>query len=380
MPVYTGAESTYTGTTVPVRQLSDHIYSTDKDEYPLLKAIGLDSFDEEIFATKVEWLKFSGIPTKDTLAAAYTAGGTTLTVSNSEYFKVGDILLIDNELFWITSINYGADQLTVTYAFAGTTNANHANGSTVYKIGNAQLEGSSPGTHRAASFDTEYNYTQIFDLGTAEVTGTEEAVKSYGVDSLMQFRIDQNLRKGYMEMERAILYGRRAVGSANSARAMGGLTQYVTDVVDKGGAALAEADIINRMEAIWGRCGAEFRPNVMVGNSWAKRKVTSFYAGSSGAPRFYERQERVGGYYVTTIETDFGTLDFILNHLVKPDELWLLNLDYVMMGPLRGRSLRDVEASTPGADHFKRRIFGEYTLKVVNPDALALIKNFSTSS
>jgi len=382
MTVYSGVESTYTGATIPVRQLGDHIYSTDKDEFPFLKAVGLDSMDEEIYATKFEWLTFSGIPRTDAIdeSGGIDNSQTTFVVDNSEYFKEGDIILVEDELMWVSSIAFSTDTLTVSRGFAGTTAAAHNDNTVVTIVGNARLEGSSPGTHRAASFGTEYNYTQIIDLGTVEVTGTEEAIKKYGVDSLMQFRLDQRLRKGYVDMERDLIYGKRNQGSSSVARAMGGLVQYITNSTNKSGAAIAESDVITALESIWGSCGAEFKPDTMLGNSWAKRKVTSWYAGAAGTPRNYERQERVGGYYVTTVETDFGTLDFLMAHTVKSSELWLLNLDNIMMGPLRGRALKDMEASTPGDDKYRRRVLGEYTIKVTNPAAMWLIYNFSTSS
>ena len=62
-----GQETTYTGATIPTRQLGEYIYSTDKNEYPILKAIGMDSMDEAIKVIKFEWLKFTGIATTDTI-------------------------------------------------------------------------------------------------------------------------------------------------------------------------------------------------------------------------------------------------------------------------------------------------------------------------
>lgn len=79
-------------------------------------------------------------PRTSTLAGAYTSTASTLTVSDSSLYTVGDVLAIDNERFLVTAIN-NASTITVTYAFEGSTNANHNNNSVVTLITNARNGG-----------------------------------------------------------------------------------------------------------------------------------------------------------------------------------------------------------------------------------------------
>lgn len=73
-----------------------------------------------------------------------------------------------------------------------------------------------------------------------------------------------------------------------------------------------------------------------------------------------ERAERVGGARIDVIETDFGSLDFLLDHLVKGGELYLLNTNYIDSVTLGDRTFKEMEATLPGKDHTARRILGEY--------------------
>lgn len=372
-----GQETTYTTGLIPIRQLDAHLYSTNKTDYPLLKAVGLDSL-AGVKNTKIEWQYRSLMAVEDTLGAALDNSSTTVTPSNIIRFSLGDVLLIDSELLWVTTV--GSSTLTCARGYAGTTAAAHSNGAKVYILCNARPEGSAPGTARHLNISTDYNYCQIFD-DVAEVSGTQAAVDYYGVADSLDDRIDQIMNELYQKIERAMLYGRRYLPSDNTqARTLGGLVQFITNATDLSAQALTEADIIDVMQALAASVAQSFMPDIIVGNAWAKRKVTSFYAGTSGQPRTMERAERIGGYFVTRIETDFGTLDFVLDHLVKPDQLWFLNTEDIEFGPLEGRAFAEYDASTPGTDHIKRRVLGEYTMRVLNPAAMYYLYNFSTSS
>lgn len=79
-------------------------------------------------------------PRTTTLGAAYTSAGGTLTVADTTGLDVGDVLEVDSERFIVTTVN-NATTLTITGAYEGTTQANHANAATVTIITNARTGG-----------------------------------------------------------------------------------------------------------------------------------------------------------------------------------------------------------------------------------------------
>lgn len=319
------------------------------------------------------------IPISDAInmAGGYTADGTTLTVDNGEYFKPGDLILVDSEIMWVMAVE--GDDLTVKPAMCGTSAANHSDNTVVYILGNAQLEGSSPGAARQVVTTQVYNYTQIFSEDV-EIFGSETEMAEYGVEGMakLDYRMDKRMRELYQKMERGLLYAKRNAPSDNTEpRVSGGLAQFLsTNVTDKSGAALEEADIIDELENIFNNYGQEEVPDLMVGNSWVKRKMTAWYRGLITT----DRAERVGGARIDRIETDFGTVDFLLDHLVKGGELYLLNMRYIDSVVLGARSFKAIDATIPGKDHIARRILGEYGWRIRNEQTMAKIYNFSTTT
>lgn len=309
----------------------------------------------------------------------YASGGTTYTVSNGEYFRPGDLFLVDSEIFWVLAV--AGDDLTVTGAMCGTSAANHDGSSTaktLYILGNAHVEGSSPGTARQVVTSQVYNVTQIFSEDV-EIFGSETEIAEYGIagNAKLDYRLDKRMRELFQKMEQGLWYAKRNEPTDNTTpRVSGGLAQFLsTNITDKSSAALEESDIVDELESIFNACGQEEVPDLMVGNSWVKRKMTSWYRGLIQT----SRQERVGGARIDTIETDFGTVDLLLDHLVKPGELYLLNTRYIDSVVLGSRSFAELDATLPGKDHIARRILGEYGWRVKNEQTMAKIYGFSTS-
>jgi len=73
------------------------------------------------------------------LSAQYYTGGTTLTMTGiqAQSIQVGSILAVDTEVFLVQAVSVTTATVpvytvTVTYAYEGSTNANHDSGTTVY--------------------------------------------------------------------------------------------------------------------------------------------------------------------------------------------------------------------------------------------------------
>lgn len=108
-------------------------------------------------------------------------------------------------------------------------------------------------------------------------------------------------------------------------------------------------------------------------NSAQKRAVTVAYAGAYG--QFQETSRNVGGVNVTTVVTDFGTLNIMMDRHVPQDTLIACSLEQLMPVflaiPGKGVFFEEPLAKTGSAD--KVQIYGEIGLKFGNERAHAVM-------
>ena len=377
MTAYTGAVHSYNDTTAHVRCIEDLINNVSPEETPLVKYIGLNSIgDPKVFSTKYEWLEDSLAPNSTLLAEAIANTTTTTCAVASDagkFIRAGHVLQIGDELIRVTSLS--TDTLTITRSFGGTTAATAASSAAVSIVGMALIEGADAPDSFVMDVSTGYNYTQIFQE-TVEVTGTQAQLKQYGIKSTMDYQIAKKFTELAIQVEKTLFRGYRAAGSSTTARGMGGLPQFISgNSATLSSAALTEKDIMDRLQAIFDDVGQAHKANLIVCNGWVKRKIADFYAPYARM----ERESRVGGVVIDTIDTEFGRMEVMLNTWCPADKMWLLNTDYIEIGPMQGRAFFEEELAKSG-DTEKRQIVGEYTMKVANDNAHALLYGISTSS
>lgn len=381
--VYNTIESGFSSNLINVRQLEDYLDVLEPEDYPLLQEVGLNSYDREITNTKFEWQLDYLLPTQDALSGAVSStSATRITVDHAEYFVLHDVVLCESELMRVTSIDASNNYLYVERGFAGSTAATHDNDDTVYRLGPARPEGSSPGWARQTAATQPYNYTQIWDA-VAEVTGTEEALENYGPDELLAMRIDREMQNLFVVMEQALLNNLRYQPSTNTGRSSGGLAQFISDTDNLSSAPFTYYDVETAMANIATRVGKPNVPDVIWANSWVVRKISSWGSGSVRTAR----TETAFGNVVDTIITNFGPLRVMYDRLIVASKAYLLNMDYIMCGPLRGRGFMTASESFQNTldDARKERILGEYGWVVKGEDGSnegphCIIYGISTSS
>ncbi len=352
--IYSGQESTYTGAVLVVRQLENHLQMLDPDQFPLLQAVGLNSYPYTLENTRYEWQMDYLNPITDTAAAAVQAGDLAITVTDADRFANMDLVLIDSEIVQVTELG-AANTIVVTRGFGGTVAAAHDLGVTLYRLGSALPEGSAPGWAQQVQTVQPFNFTQIWDA-MAEATGTQLATKKHGPDDTLAYNIDKRMRELYMMMERAYLYNVRFQPQTNTGRSTGGLDFFISDQRDLLGAAFTYTDMLNAAEDLFLRFGLENGPRQLWMNSNQMRQISQWNVAST----WHERAETATGTIVRTLVTDFGTFSVHLDHLIKPDEIWLLNFEHDQCAPLSGRGFHTIDASVPGVDAKRERIIGEY--------------------
>jgi len=376
----TGTRTTYTDTTPQKRSIADMIGMIDWTEAPLLKLLGLNGESKfrllNFPRTKVEWLEDTMAPRSGTVNEALDSSETGVDVATGQgdYLKAGDVILVDSELMYVSSV--ATDTATVVRGFAGTTAASHSD-QAAWKLATvARLEGADFTTGYTTSVTNPYNYTQIFSEAV-KVTGSEQNDEKYGISDTMAYHISKLMGDGGKAgklpilLQQAAYYGKRAAGSSTTARAMGGIEQYVTtNVTNLSSAALTRKSIEDLMQLCYLAGGA---PNTLVCNAWLRRKITSFYEGSI----FTDRSEERGGSKITTIVTDFGDIEVVFDRWCPTDRMYLI--EPAKMGWVTYRPFDVVDRASVG-DYMVKDVLGEYSFVLMNETAHGYIYNASTSS
>lgn len=378
-PTTTDPRTSYTNTDIDVRNIAPLIDIVSPEEIPLLKLLGMDSgrrlLRRDITNRKVEWIEDELTPTSATLNEALDASETGVDVNTGHgtRFVKGSVIRIEDELMWVSSIS--TDTLTVTRGYAGSTAAAHVTGLTIEIVGHAQVEGDPPPTPRTVLTSEPFNYTQIFEDGI-HITGSQLATEMYGITDEYDYQVEKKFKEQLILLERALIDGRRAVGSATTARSMGGLREFVTNgPADLSGAALTRRDLEDALQDVYELVGGAHVADLILCNAWAKRKITGFYEPSVRT----ERSERTGGSVISVVETEFGNLDVMLNRWVPENRVYLVRKEYIGVGAMKGREFYE-ERLAKTADAIDGHIIGEYTAVVKNANAHAVIKGFSTTS
>lgn len=381
-----GQKTTYTDTNTQIRNVEDLIEIISPRDVPLLKVVAglneaagkpnrVNTLPFPCTLTKYEWIEDNLGATSDTLGEAIgTTNTTTCSATDGSKFRAGHVVQIDSELIWVSSVS--SNTLTVVRAFGGTTGATHLISATMDIVGVAMLEGADAVSARETATASPYNYTQIFQ-DTIQVTGTEAAIKQYGsANNAYQYQLGKKFAEQAILLERAIFNGKRAVGTATAARAMGGLGTFITgNVTALASAALTEKDINDTLALIFADVGLSMLPQDIFVNQWLKRKISSFYAPYAKM----DSKERAGGVVVDVVRTEFGDMNVHLNLWNPASQVTFLNLDNFAIGPLQGRGFFEEKLAKSG-DYIKGQIVGEYTCMVKNDNSHGLLTGVSTSS
>lgn len=229
--------STYDLTEGVIVDIDPLLVLLNNTDVPLQSGVGADGNTmlsmDTVFEKKFEWQDEEILDAESTLATAgINASVTSFAVASGHgvRFQVGDAILMDNEQMLVTGIS--TDTLTVTREWAGTTGASHSQNVEIRILGANLPEGTTPPEARAQDWNNRYNITQIFGPTKVAVTGSEQAIRKYGLEGTTMF--DHQLGLRYIEeqrkLEHALLYGTRY--EANRRRQTGGMKYWITTNTD----------------------------------------------------------------------------------------------------------------------------------------------------
>jgi hypothetical protein len=382
----TGTRTTYTDTGNIKRSIADAIAFIDPNEAALLDLFGVNNVKKFDFInqpnTKYEWLEDSMPVRTGTIAEAMddSETGLDLTTGEGALLKKGDVLLIDTELFLVSSL--ATDTATVVRGYAGSTAAAHSNGAAWKLATIARIEGDDFTTGYTTTLSIPYNYTQILSEAV-KVTGSQQKNTQYGINDEMAKHISRLIGGGYgmgarnkagklaLMLQNTFYHGRRYIGTDAIPRSMGGFEYFVTtNVTDLSSVPLLRSHVENLQQSCFDYGGD---PDALICNSWVRRKLTTIYKENIETSVDTER----GGHTITHIHTDLGKLRIVLDRFCPTDRLYMVEKDKVGWFPFRPFDIYD-RAST--GDYVVKDVLGEYGFVVMNQKAHGYLKNVSTSS
>ena len=239
--------------------------------------------------------------------------------------------------------------------------------------GTLKLEGAEAGDPIKSSRSTLSNLCQIIEK-VSQVSGTAQALNPKGIGKSFEAEIADRLIETKRDLEWYFLNGTKAAGSETVPRQMNGLVNLVNanNVVDAT-EGLTEALMLDAMQKMWDH-GSQGEYFTFV-NAGTKRIINSLIK-TDGNIRINTEQglNQVLGITVQKIESDFGTLNLVLDRHMDANTMLILDLDQVEIAELRGTFFEMLPKS---GDYFKGHILNESTIKLLNSYSGAKLINIT---
>jgi hypothetical protein len=263
-----------------------------------------------------------------------------------------------------------ANQVTVTRTYNSTVAQAGASTITLALI-RAEQEGSDIGSDKTLNPTVRTNTTQIFSTYDVQITGSQLARKM-ATNEYQDFLARQLAARAIemkIGMSRAVLYSEKSAstGSDTVYRTMAGLRNWARDntgIVDAAASPLSYA-ILNADNLSVVNKGL-FPDTLVVGTD-----LVGSIASIDTANRRLRESDTQVGYVVQEVLLNQGNMvQVVVDSRVKTGDFFLLQRDKVKIRPMNGRGMF-VLAGADWVDGKKRRILGEWTMEVRNPEAVA---------
>lgn len=239
--------------------------------------------------------------------------------------------------------------------------------------GTLKLEGAEAGDPIKSNRSTLSNLCQIIEK-VSQVSGTAQALNPKGIGKSFEAEINDRLIETKRDLEWYFLNGTKAAGSETVPRQMNGLVNLVnTNNVVDATEGLTEALMLDAMQKMWDH-GSQGEYFTFV-NAGTKRIINNLIK-ADGNIRINTTQglSQVLGVTVQKIESDFGTLNLVLDRHMDANTMLILDLDQVEIAELRGTFF---EMLPKAGDYFKGHILNESTIKLLNSYSGAKLINIT---
>lgn len=336
-----GVLNSYDLPTGVMLDMEDVIWLISPDDVPLLGSVDGDGRSVlptgEIFETKYDWLdEVLKTPRSNAVGSVTTTGTVlTLTAGTGINFQTGDVIYTpEGEDILVSGYGTTADTLIISRGYAGSSAAAIATNDLMIGVGAALVEGSDPPAARAHDRVDRNNYSQIFGPQAITVSGTEQAVRKYGLRSTeFDHQAANAIKEQNIAIEQAILYGNPYVGSGTAGRTMGGMKAFITTNVDGATTVLTDTTLITQLQACYDAGG---KPDRIVVGSKQKRTIsTTFQSSDIRITNVGMDGSNIRGYEVTEFRSDFGRVAVILDRWCAVNDAFIFERDQASVETLR---------------------------------------------
>lgn len=221
-------------------------------------------------------------------------------------------------------------------------------------------EGSVTDTFQKSVRKEYNNVLQIFKKAV-EISGTAEKMANGQFTQEVQDR----LLEMKIQIEKTLINGLKDDGSSTGIRKMSGLIEFadttnaVTETIEK------TVDSVKKVARnLWDKDLAEGTLYVLIGAD-AKEVVDEHYKGSYS----YQHTTTNFGILVDSVNTNYGTLNFVLSKHIPADKVIVFNDAYVDLVTLREAHF---EPLAKVGDSERGQVVGEYTVKIASPKGLGV--------
>ena len=251
--------------------------------------------------------------------------------------------------------------------------------------GEAVAEGDSAAANLTQDQTRYNNYTQI-DNRVFIISGTEEAVSHYGLDSMYAYQLEKAMKELKIKMEKNLIYGSATGAGAATAAArtlMGALAFGITDGTGVSGlasvSALTESVYNNLLQYIYADGG---NPTHTFVAGYLKRRISAFASNNARYIDMGQNKKLTG--VVSIYESDFGVQEIVLDR-------WVTGLGNTgtdggcgvvcNMSEMKVAYLRKPFVNPLGndGDRKKTQILVEYTLEALAPTQVGYLSAFATA-
>ncbi|WP_073946518.1 SU10 major capsid protein [Streptomyces kebangsaanensis] len=232
----------------------------------------------------------------------------------------------------------------------------------------------------------ELSYTKLAATGQFASTGSAHpgAVGIAGANPVpdeADWQIRQSLVQTARDIEKTFITGKFANPSTNATprKTRGILQAIATNVIDAAGDPLDHEMVLDLLQMAWEHGGIqESGMATLMCNGYQKRMLTKLFVTDAN---YQETTRNVGGVSVSTIITDFGELNVMLNRYMPTDEIAIVSLEQCQPTFLQipGKGFLFVEPLAKVGASERSQIYGEVGLEYGNEKAHGKITGLKDS-
>jgi hypothetical protein len=330
-----------------IREVPNMIESIRRTDRPMLKLVKPGGTHD-----KLKWEFGSGdlISRDTTITAAITTTQTQIPVADGDLWQKWFIgrLPSTGEQILCKDPAFGTDTILVERNWpTGGAGVATAGAVELQILGPAIPEGADAVDSPIALGEVDFTYPQIFEY-TWKYSHRGRKVPNYEVQTdQFKHQAKKKAKEAAGDLNRFLLSGLRDPGTGDGTRpsTMGGLRQFTNVYTqDLSTAPLTWEDIMVLAQDVWGDVGEEGMGKTLMGGLFMKQVFNSFFQGS----RITGGKDKSISLTWSEVETDLGTLRFVLNRECDDSELFLWNSEDASLDKFEGGNWTTGLYSTQG--------------------------------